>query len=163
MVKLEQLLNKEISTLVKSVPKIDTAEKRHGHKITFQQFLDDKILIILVIQMGVTYSLFDLIRTKSPFSEPDWAEFLDISTRSLHRYKQAPKRFKPLQSEKIIEIAEVANVGEEVFGDMGKFRRWLETPNFSLGKFRPMDLLKDSYGKEMIIGELTRISHGVLA
>jgi hypothetical protein len=26
---------------------------------------------------------------------------------------------------------------------------------------KPKELLKDSYGKEMVIGELTRIEHGI--
>jgi uncharacterized protein (DUF2384 family) len=40
---------------------------------------------------------------------------------------------------------------------------WLETPNFALGNQKPFELLKDSYGKEMVMGELTRIDHGILA
>ncbi len=59
-------------------------------------------------------------------------------------------------------MAEVTNVGKEVFGDMEKFKLWLDTPNFSLGNLKPMELLKDSYGKELVIGELTRINYGIL-
>jgi putative toxin-antitoxin system antitoxin component (TIGR02293 family) len=81
----------------------------------------------------------------------------------LHRYKkQSSKPFKPNQSEKIIEIAEVTNVGLDVFEDMDKFKLWLDTPNFALGELKPLDLLKDSYGKELVISELTRINHGIL-
>jgi putative toxin-antitoxin system antitoxin component (TIGR02293 family) len=58
-------------------------------------------------------------------------------------------------------MAEVTNVGLDVFGDMKKFKLWLETPNFSLGDLKPMDLLKDSYGKELVISELTRINYGI--
>ena len=65
--------------------------------------------------------------------------------------------------ERIIEIAEVTNVGLDVFGDMAKFKLWLNTPNFALGNLMPIDLLRDSYGKEMVIGELTRINYGILA
>ena len=70
----------------------------------------------------------------TPFSEGDWAELLDISTKSLQRYKQDSRQFKPLQSEKIIEMAEVTNVGVETFGDLEKFKLWLDTPNFPLGQ-----------------------------
>ena len=59
-------------------------------------------------------------------------------------------------------MAEVTNIGLEVFGDMGKFKLWLYTPNFALGNLKPIDLLRDSYGKEMVIGELTRINYGIL-
>jgi putative toxin-antitoxin system antitoxin component (TIGR02293 family) len=102
-----------------------------------------------------------LIKDVTPFNETDWADFLDISTKSLQRYKQRSKQFKPIQSEKIIELAEVTNVGKNVFGSIEKFKLWLETPNFALGNMKPKELLKDSYGKEMVIGELTRIEHGI--
>ncbi len=60
-------------------------------------------------------------------------------------------------------MAEVTNVGLDVFGDMEKFKLWLDTPNFALGNLKPKELLKDSYGKEMVISELTRINYGILA
>ncbi len=59
-------------------------------------------------------------------------------------------------------MAEVTKVGLDVFEDMEKFKRWLETPNFSLGNLKPIELLKDSYGKELVMGELTRINYGIL-
>ena len=59
-------------------------------------------------------------------------------------------------------MAEVTNVGLDVFGDMDKFKLWLDTPNYSLENMKPIELLKDSYGKEMVISELTRINYGIL-
>ena len=158
---IEQKLNREIAMLFKP----SSGNKRFGsvkNNLSYSEFLSDKMLIITAIRTGVPYSLFSLIKDITPFSEGDWANFLDISTKSLHRYKQTSKQFKPLQSEKILEMAEVTNVGKEVFGDMEKFKLWLDTPNFSLGNLKPMELLKDSYGKELVISELTRINHGIL-
>jgi putative toxin-antitoxin system antitoxin component (TIGR02293 family) len=132
-------------------------------KFTYAELFSDQMLMIGVIREGVPYSFFSLIQHYTPFSETDWANFLDLSTKSLQRYKQTSKLFKPIQSEKIIEMAEVTNVGLDVFGEMDKFKLWLDTPNFSLGNLRPIELLTDSYGKEMVIGELTRIDHGILA
>lgn len=158
---IEQKLNREISVLFKS----SSGHKRLGpvkNGLTYSEFLADKMLIISMIKTGVPYSLFNLIKDVTPFSEGDWAAVLGISTKSLLRHKQASKQFRPLQSEKIIEMAEVTNVGVEIFGDMEKFRLWLDTPNFALGGMNPMELLKDSYGKELVVGELTRINYGIL-
>jgi putative toxin-antitoxin system antitoxin component (TIGR02293 family) len=58
-------------------------------------------------------------------------------------------------------MAEVTRTGLDLFGDIGKFRLWLETPNFALGKRKPADLLMDSYGKELVLGVLTRVQHGI--
>ena len=125
--------------------------------------MSDKMAIIFLIQKGVPWSLFDTIQNYTPLEETDWTEILDISSKSLQRYKQQEKDFGPLQSEKIIEMAEVTNIGLDVFGDMEKFKLWLSTPNFALGKRKPIELLKDSYGKELVVGELTRINYGILA
>jgi putative toxin-antitoxin system antitoxin component (TIGR02293 family) len=121
------------------------------------------MLVIAIIQQGLPYYFFDIIQDYAPFKTEDWLGFLDISSKTLARYKEGEKKFKPLQSEKIIEIAEVTHAGLEVFGNMDKFSLWLNTPNFALGKLKPQDLLRDSYGKELVLAELARINHGILA
>ena len=55
-------------------------------QITYDKFLEDKMLIIVAIRKGIPYSLLDLIQNYTPFSESDWANFLDISTKSLHNH-----------------------------------------------------------------------------
>ncbi|TAE71422.1 MAG: DUF2384 domain-containing protein [Bacteroidetes bacterium] len=129
--------------------------------ISISDFFADKFLMITVIQRGVSYKMFQLIKNLAPFSEETWASFLDVSTKSLQRYKQSAKSFKPIQSEKIIAMAEVTHMGTLVFGSLPTFKLWLETPNFSLGNKTPLALLKDSYGKELVLAELTRIQHGI--
>lgn len=157
---IEKKLDKEIVSFVKH-SNIDQQFLSANENISYSDFLSNKMLIILMIRRGLPFSLFNLIQYFTPFSENDWADILDISTKSLQRYRQTSKSFKPLQSERIIEMAEVTKIGMDVFGEMEKFKLWLDTPNFSLGSLKPMELLKDSYGKEMVVGELTRISHGI--
>lgn len=158
---IEKELNKEILKFLKSSIHSDSLISIKGD-LTYSDFLSDKMLIISAIRVGIPYSLFDLIKVYTPFSERDWANILDISTKTLHRYKQASTSFKSSSSEKIIELSEVTKVGMEVFEDMDQFKLWLDTPNFSLGSLKPIELLKDSYGKELVIGELTRINYGIL-
>jgi len=159
---LEQKLDKEILTLIKRSG-IDKRFLISSNTLTYSNFLNNKMLMMWIIKEGVPYSLFDLILHYTPFTENYWAELLDLSTKSLQRYKESSRQFKPIQSEKIIEVAEVTNVGLDVFGDMEKFKLWLDTPNYALGNVKPLELLSDSYGKEMVIGELTRINYGILA
>src|SRR5438270_12737151 len=94
-------LDKEISNIVKR-SKLDKRFHLDTKTITYSDFLSNKMLMIFVIREGVPYSLFDLIQHSTPFTEDNWADFLDISTKSLHRYKQSSRSFKPIQSEKII-------------------------------------------------------------
>ncbi|UTA66396.1 antitoxin Xre/MbcA/ParS toxin-binding domain-containing protein [Emticicia sp. 21SJ11W-3] len=153
---IEIKLSKEITSFLKHA-RIDTKS------VTYEDFLANKMLIIAVIRAGIPYSLFGLIQDYTPFSETDWAGFLDISTKSLQRYKTSTNHhFKPIHSEKIIELAEVTKVGLDVFGNMDKLRLWLNTPNYALGSQKPIELLRDSYGKELVISELVRINYGIL-
>ena len=146
---IETQLNQQITSLL-------------HEDITYDEFMNDSMRIISAIKSGIPYSLFNLIQSYTPFTENDWAKFLDISTKSLHRYKTEPDfSFKPIHSEKIIEMAEVTKIGLDVFGDMEKFKLWLNTSNYALGKMMPIELITDSYGKELVIAELTRIDQGI--
>ncbi len=139
----------------------EKAQTYPSSKVNFEDFLDDKTRIIQLIRSGVSYSLFEKIQNYTPFTENEWADFLDLSTKSLQRYKQSDKAFRPIHSEKIIEIAEVSKAGLEVFNDMDLFKLWLDTPNYALGNIKPFELIKDSYGKEMVINELVHINYGI--
>jgi putative toxin-antitoxin system antitoxin component (TIGR02293 family) len=161
-INIRQKLDREISQLLKhsSMGKFEFPVFK---EFTYDDFLSDKLLIIRAINIGVPFTLFDLIRQEAPFSEPEWAEFLGLPLKSLEQYRQASKSFDSGQSEKIIQIAEVTKTGLEVFEDMEKFKIWLNTPSDSLGDIKPRELLKYSYGKEQLISELTRISEGTWA
>jgi putative toxin-antitoxin system antitoxin component (TIGR02293 family) len=133
-------------------------------KITFADFFQNKMLIIQVIRQGLPYKIFNIIKNISPFTEDDWAEYLNISKKSLQRYSNDSSfLFKPIHTEKIIELAEVTNFGKEVFDSTQQFYLWLNTPSFALNNLKPAELISDSYGKELVMAELNRIEHGVFA
>jgi putative toxin-antitoxin system antitoxin component (TIGR02293 family) len=62
-----------------------------------------------------------------------------------------------------LQIEILYSKGEEVFGDRKNFTKWLETKNLALGDILPLDLLRTSFGIQLLMDELTRIEHGVLA
>ncbi|MFA5298927.1 MAG: antitoxin Xre/MbcA/ParS toxin-binding domain-containing protein [Lutibacter sp.] len=134
----------------------------HRKDVTYNKFFADKMLIVKSIRSGIPYTLFKLIKDITPFTENDWATFLDISTKSLQRYKkESDYVFKPIHSEKIIELAEVTNLGKDIFDSTEQFYTWLNSPSLALGNIKPIELLKDSYGKEIVINELNRIDQGI--
>ena len=133
-------------------------------ELTYSEFFENKMLIIRVIRKGLPYALFSKIKDLTPFTEDDWAEYLNLSKKTLHRHStDAGYHFKPIHTEKIIELAEVTNFGREVFDSTEQFYLWLNTPSFALGNLKPAELLKDSYGKEIVMAELNRIDQGIFA
>lgn len=134
----------------------------NDHPLTYHSFFDNKMLLVQSIREGIPFSLFSSIRMRMPFTDIDWANFLNISTKSLQRYKTEKNFvFKSIHSEKIIELAEVTQLGETVFDSQEKFYNWLNRPNAALSDMTPLELLKDSYGKDLVISELRRIDHGI--
>jgi len=156
-------VNEAVEAYVQS---IDSEHKflQRGEKINLSHFLDDKMLLIYAIRQGISYSFFSKIQDITPFSEEEWAEYLNISTKSLQRYRKAKNHlFKPVLSEKIVELVEVVYLGHQVFDTTDQFYNWLHSPSFALGGQPPAELVKDSYGKELVMDELNRIEHGIFA
>lgn len=134
------------------------------NKVKFPDLFENKFLLVKIIREGLPFTLFNKIKKITPFSEDEWANYLNISKKTLQRHKEKEGfSFKPIHTEKIIELAEVTNFGKEVFDSTEQFYLWLNTASFALGNLKPRELLKDSYGKELVMAELNRINHGVFA
>lgn len=150
-------VNEPLSVYIKNIDNV-------SRKISFADFFHDKMLIVQAIRKGLPYNIFNQIKSFTPFSDADWAEYLDLSSKTLQRYRDDKGFFfRPIHTEKIFELAEVTNFGIEVFGSSEKFYSWLNAPSFALNGHTPTELIRDSYGKEMVMAELNRIEHGIFA
>ncbi|MCB0648311.1 MAG: DUF2384 domain-containing protein [Saprospiraceae bacterium] len=133
-------------------------------KLSHKQTDDNSLFqIISDIQRGLSYVNFKNIAQKTAFTLSDWSSYLHLSERSLQRYEKENKSFDPLQSQQIVRIAMLYNRGEDVFGSLEKFNKWMSWESIALGGIKPKQLLDTTFGIEMIEDELTRIEHGVLA
>lgn len=116
------------------------------------------------IRNGVPFHVFEQLRKEVPFSDEEWAVLLDISLKSLQRYmKDGTHIFKVIHSERILEVIEVCELGVELFGSQENFHGWCLEAMPALNNMPPLDLMRDSYGKEIVMGELHSINHGVFA
>ncbi len=91
------------------------------------------------------------------FSVPD---FISLTPISIDSYKRKDI-FDPRVTEKVLEIEEVYRKGLEVFGD--SFHQWMLADNVSLGGVTPKSLLQNSFGIRVLLDEIGRMEHGVLA
>ncbi len=92
----------------------------------------------------------------------DLVALLPVTERTLQRYTpQQP--LNRMVSEHILQLAEVAARGVEVFGDKAAFLAWLHHPNTALANHTPMSLLNSRFGAEMVVDELGRLEHGIVA
>ena len=119
--------------------------------------------ILEFINKGIKYNQFLKYIQQTPFSMSDWSEFLHLSERTLHRYQKDKKTFDALQTEKIMEIILVYKKGVEVFGNHTNFDNWLLQKNISLANKMPKEFLTSSTGIKLLMEELNKIEHGILA
>lgn len=164
----QKKLSTDLTAVIKAIKSyVRKIDKSSGVKVqtqdfTYSDFFENRMLVIRVIRQGLPYKLFSMIKDITPFSEDDWAEYLNLSKKTLQRYRNDDDYlFKSIHTEKILELAEATNFGKEVFDSTEQFYLWLNTPSYALGNLKPAELLKDSYGKELVMGELNRIDQGI--
>lgn len=152
-------VNEELKVYLKSFHR---AKNLNPKDISYSKVLTDKLLIAMAVRRGVTNQLFNEIKVNSPFDDSQWSKFLNINIRTLQRYRGEREHvYKPLQSERIFELAEVVCKGNAVFDNSEHFQIWLNSPSLALGKEKPINLLDSSYGKDLVLAELNRIEYGI--
>ena len=125
--------------------------------------LNDTVELLKISRNGIRFSLFLEIVKSSPFSLKEWGKFLHLTERTLQRYKKESKKFEPIHSERIIEIAKLQMKGKNVFGSKSNFEQWMNSNIVALGGIKPTELLDSTFGIDLIMDELGRIEHGILA
>jgi len=111
---------------------------------------------------GVPKSALSRLAKALGFTTARMAAFLPVTERTIQRYK-ARQYFKTYVSEQILELAELAAYGLEVFDDREQFLGWLKEPTKGLGGRAPVELLDTRFGVEMVRNELIRIEYGVFS
>ncbi len=127
--------------------------------------VDDNTILYVIreVRKGIAYDSFTNAVKNVPLTLKEWSGILDLSERTLQRYKKDKRAFDTLQSEKIVQVTLLIRYGRDVFVDEKKFNQWLNTENLSIGNIKPKELLDSSFGIDLLKDELTRIENGILA
>jgi len=133
-----------------------------GGQRVLHKRIQNRLDLIELSDRGVTKSALSHLAKYMCFSMSQMAELLPVTERTLQRY--APnEHFNRVVSEQILQIAQVAAKGAEVFEDKDRLLSWMNHPNTALGNRSPMSLLSSRFGTEMVLDELGRIDHGVFS
>lgn len=128
--------------------------------ITLWEFLSDKLLTIKALERGLPVSIsVKILDVISPIISSGELKFITLFLTP----EKANDNLDPLDTEKIMELAEVVEFGRKVFENDEKLKLWLDTPIKALGYIKPMTLLKYNSGRHMVIEELGRIEYGIFA
>lgn len=119
--------------------------------------------IVLTAKNGVSAKAFFDVAVVSGIEKNKLAGLLNVSLKSLNRYKQQNKKLSPGKSERVLKLMALYRKGEEIFGNVNEFRKWMDEPAYGLGNMIPETLLQTSGGIDLIMEELSRIEFGDLA
>ena len=131
-----------------------------GGPRALSQSIHSPLDLIEISEKGVTKQSLLRLADYLGLSVGQIAQLLPITERTIQRYS-ARQRFNPFVSEHILQMAEVAARGVEVFGERDRFLYWMTHPCRPFGLQTPISLLRSRFGAEMLLNELGRIEHGV--
>jgi len=139
-----------------------TIEEILGGRKILQKSIQGKMDLIELSNTGVTKEALLHLAKYCSFSIQQLSEVLPVNVRTIQRY--TPKEhFNRAVSEQILQLAEVAARGTEVFGDRERFLEWMKTPSAAFADKKPLSLLNSKFGADMVLDELGRIEHGVFS
>jgi len=123
----------------------------------------DSYQLVAQAHRGVSAEAFFDVLEISAFTRDELADLLDLSFKTISRYKKENKQLNTLNSEQLLKLIRLYIHGELVFGALNAFNHWLRKPSYGLGNLAPVRLMRSSGGIDLIEEELSRIEHGTLA
>lgn len=111
---------------------------------------------------GLPFSAFEAVTENYSLPRPLVTRVLDVPERTLARRKRAA-RFPADESDRLVRLARVAAMAEEVLGSREKAGSWLQRPNRALGGAVPLEHLETELGARQVEDVLGRIAHGIFS
>lgn len=115
--------------------------------------------IVFSARKGVKPKIFFDFADSINMPEKKLALLINISSRTIHNYKDQQKPLEPVQSEHLLKLIALFGKGEDIFGNIDEFNYWLQKP-FWNSKEKPIDWLTTPGGVDLVMNELGRLSHG---
>jgi uncharacterized protein (DUF2384 family) len=88
---------------------------------------------------------------------------LHVSERTLQRYAKNNGVFAPINAERALQIANILVEGKRTFGKSEMFYQWIKSNPYMLEGSLSFESLTTAHGIQMILLQLARIQHGILA
>jgi len=110
---------------------------------------------------GLPFRAFEAVTANFGLPAPLVVRVLRVPPRTLARRKRKA-RFPADESDRLVRLARIAALTEEVLGSRDKAGRWLQKPNRALGGAVPLEHLETELGARQVEEILGRIAYGVI-
>jgi putative toxin-antitoxin system antitoxin component (TIGR02293 family) len=115
-----------------------------------------------MIRQGFPTQALDSLGANTQAHTAELAQLLDISVRMLAQRRRTGF-LSQQESERLFRVARVLARAEELFGNLEKAFRWLNSPIIVLSGATPLSLLDTEVGGKLVMDTLGRIEHGIPA
>ena len=113
------------------------------------------------IRRGLPFQAFEAVTANYGLFKPAVGRVLRTPERTLVRRKHGA-RFLADESDRLVRVARIAALAEEILGRRDKAGRWLQKPNRALGGATPLEHLDTELGAREVEQVLGRIGHGIV-
>lgn len=135
----------------------------HADALDFPELdLDQASLLVAAILAGLPVERFDALLAVLDVPTAELAGVLHISPSTLSR-RRARGRFDPLESERLVRLAQLVARAVEVMEGVEDARTWLTSPARALGGKAPLDYASVEPGAREVERLLVRLEHGVFS
>ena len=130
--------------------------------VPYQTYFESPTNRLSVIKGGLSSSSLQDLLEISGSTRFDIARKLDLTEPTLRKHLGANKGLSTSLSEHVLFLLELYDKGIDTFGNVVEFKNWLPQHNIGIDA-KPNDLLDSITGINMVMNELNRIDHGILA
>jgi putative toxin-antitoxin system antitoxin component (TIGR02293 family) len=130
--------------------------------VPYQTYFESPVNRLSVIKAGLSSSSLKDLLAISGSTRLDVARKLDLTEPTLRKHLSAKKELSTSLSEHVLFLLALYDKGINTFGSVSDFKNWLPQHNIGIDA-KPNDLLDSITGINIVMNELNRIDHGVLA
>lgn len=131
-----------------------------GGRSVLKERLADYTAVTHRARAGLPYAALEAVAKRYEVPVARVADILGLPPRTLARRKKE-RRLSAEESDRLVRLARVTAVADDVLETPKIAGEWLRTPNRVLGGAAPIDLLGTDLGAEQVETILVRIDYGV--
>jgi putative toxin-antitoxin system antitoxin component (TIGR02293 family) len=122
--------------------------------------IEDSAVLNFLSKKEVNSNHIEAIKALAGIDYVTLSNWLNIDVKTLRKWKNPAYKFKPEDQEKVLLLMILFKHGMDVFGSGERFRQWLFSDNFYLGKKQPGSFLNTGTGIRFVDDNLTAIEYG---
>lgn len=114
------------------------------------------------VRDGLPFRSFEAVAKALELGSGELAALIGVAPRTLARRKHG-RTLSAVESDRLVGVARIASLAEDVLGSRERARRWLRAPVRALAGKTPFDCLDTDPGRRRVEDVLYAIAYGMIS